>query len=76
MTHEELLAGVVREWAEREWPGESAAAQAAAAVALRCYAGGASVSEACQQARCFAESWARHPSHWPVPRDQHMLVAS
>lgn len=76
MTHELLLAGLVRDWASGVVPGEPAAANAAAAVALRCYAGGASVSEACREARRFVECWARHPAHQPVDREQRLRIAS
>ncbi len=76
MTHEVLLAGVVREWTGNALPGQPAAADAAAGLALRCYAGGASVREACQEVRRFVESWAQHPSNQPVVRDEQLLVAS
>lgn len=76
MTHELLLAGLVRDWASGAVPGEPAAADAAVVVALRCHAGGASVREACREARRFVECWTRHPSHPPVDREQQRPIAS
>lgn len=76
MSHEVLLVGLIREWTEGVLPGQPAAADAAAGVALRCYAGGASVSESCREARRFVGSWAHHPSHQPAPRGEQLLVAS
>jgi hypothetical protein len=43
-------------------PGEPGAANTASAAALRAYAGGASISEACIEARRVVGSWSRHPS--------------
>ena len=74
MTNELLLAGLVREWLEDLLPGEPAAADGAVDVAMRRYAGGASVSDACQDARAFARSWARHPSHQRSRREQALRI--
>lgn len=63
MTDEVLVADLARRWADRLAPGDGAAAERAVALALRCYEGGASINEAAQEARRFAGSWARHPSH-------------
>ncbi|HEX4819527.1 MAG TPA: hypothetical protein VFV00_04925 [Acidimicrobiales bacterium] len=63
METEFIIADTVRRWAHEVLPEEPAAGEAAAALAIRCYMGGASVAEACQEARHFVESWSRHPSH-------------
>jgi len=63
MEPELVIAEVVREWALHALPDDTNAADAAAALAVRCYSGGASVGEACQEARRFVGSWSRHPSH-------------
>ena len=76
MSNELLLAGAVREWAEKVWPGEPAAAEGAVTVAMRCYAGGASVSEACREARGFLRGWARHPSHARFNQEETLGIAS
>jgi hypothetical protein len=60
MTHELLLAGLVQEWVREAPPDERIAAERAAGLAARYYAGGASVSEACWEARRFVRSWTRH----------------
>jgi hypothetical protein len=76
VTHELLLARLVREWVEDVLPGEQLAADGAANVAVQRYAGGASVSEACRCARGFAESWGRHPSHRRVgAREPHSIAS-
>lgn len=76
MANELLLAGVVREWAEGAWPGDSDAADGAVSVAIGCYAGGASVSEACREARGFLRGWARHPSHARLNGEEPLPIAS
>ena len=58
-----FIAHMVRNWACRVLPEEPAVADAAVMVAIRAYAGGASISEACDEGRKFMGSWARHPSH-------------
>lgn len=61
--HAELvLDRAVRDWVEQVLPGEPGAANAAAAVALRAFVGGASVSESCIEARHLVGSWCQHPS--------------
>ena len=63
MTTELIIADVVRRWTSEVLPDAPEAADAAATLAVRWYSGGASVSEACQEARRFVGSWSRHPSH-------------
>lgn len=76
MTDELLVADLVREWADRVVPGDRAAADGGAAVAVRSYAGGASVSEATSEGQRFVESWARHPSHQHAPSVRSVHLAS
>lgn len=66
MSEELLLASMARQWAARALPAAPWAAEAAERVALRAYANGASVSEACREARRLVAAWARHPSHPPA----------
>lgn len=76
MTSENTLAEVVRTWAKEMLPGQPAAADAAAAVARQAFVEGASVSDACQAARTFLQSWSSHPAHWvPVHADHFRLVS-
>jgi len=75
MTCEELLMELVRSWVEDALPGDTEAAEDAAAVALRAYAGGASVSEACAEARRLVVSWSRHPSQGGAVRPLLRLVS-
>jgi hypothetical protein len=63
MENDRGLARSIRSWTEMTVPGESDLADAAVSLALRCYAAGASVSEATEMARLFVASWCRHPSH-------------
>ncbi len=58
MMDEVMIAGVVLAWAEQLYPGQPDAAEGAVEAAIRGYAGGASVSEACREARGFLEHWA------------------
>jgi hypothetical protein len=67
MSAELILEGTVRSWVDQVLPGEPGAADAAAAVAILAFSGGASVSEACIEARRLVGSWSRHPSR-PVHR--------
>ena len=62
-TPELMVADSVHRWVDDVLPGDSAAADAAVGLAVRSYAGGASVREACEEARRFVGSWSRHPSH-------------
>jgi hypothetical protein len=59
---EGVLAEQVRAWADQMAPGVTGLADAAVIRALTCYAGGASVSEACREARRLVGSWLHHPS--------------
>ena len=63
MTGDVMIADVVRQWVAQLLPERPDVADAAASVAARAYEGGASVSEACQEAQRFVGSWTRHPSH-------------
>ena len=58
-----IIAGMVRDWVARALPNDRAAADVAAAYAVHAYTQGASVSEACEEARRLIGSWIRHPSH-------------
>lgn len=58
------LAGSVWDWTQQHCPDDPRAAQMAVSVALSSYADGASVAEACEQARAFAASWSHHPAHF------------
>jgi len=62
MNPELVMADMVRHWVGHVLPGQPGAADRAVAIALRCYEGGASVAEACEEARRFIGSWMRHPS--------------
>ena len=62
MCAELTLAETVTAWVERSLPGDEEAVQAAVALALRSYAGGASVGESCELARRLIASWSHHPS--------------
>ena len=62
LTNERLLDEVVQKWADLMLPGEARAADIAAQIARERYSHGASVTEACRQARTFLGSWSRHPS--------------
>ena len=75
MTNELVLAEVVRTWVKLELPGEPGAADRAAVVAQASYARGASIDEACRQARAFVGSWVRHPAHRGVGRDVVVRLA-
>jgi hypothetical protein len=66
MSAELFLAEQVQYWVERVAPGERLLADAAVAKALASYGAGASVSEACREARRLVESRLRHPSSTPV----------
>jgi hypothetical protein len=60
-----VLAGQVKSWVEKVAPGERQLCEAAMARALASYAGGASVSEACEEARRLVACRMRHPSFSP-----------
>ncbi|HVX22176.1 MAG TPA: hypothetical protein VHB02_12560 [Acidimicrobiales bacterium] len=63
MTNDVVLAEVVRRWIRQELPGDFGAADRGAMIARVAYAEGASVTEACERAQEFVESWSRHPAH-------------
>ena len=73
---EGVLAEQVRTWADQVAPGVPGLADAAVARALMCYAGGASVSEACREARRLLGSWLRHPSRGRRCERKGMPIAS
>ncbi|HET6964832.1 MAG TPA: hypothetical protein VFH58_08665 [Acidimicrobiales bacterium] len=60
---EVILANAVRDWAERVAPGDERTVRAAVETAMYLFASGASVSEACEEARVMVQSRLRHPSH-------------
>ena len=76
MSAELVLAEQVQSWVERVVPGDRWLADAAVARALTSFAGGASVSEACQEARRLVESRLRHPSSPPTPGYNGLAAAS
>jgi hypothetical protein len=76
MTSEQVLAKVVREWANQELPGEPGAADRAAGLAAACYADNASITQACAEARGFVGSWIRHPAHAKVGRGLNLKLVS
>ena len=61
MDYEIVLAGAVWDWTKQQCLNESRVAEDAVVVALGSFAGGASVSEACEQARSFVTNWDKHP---------------
>lgn len=69
-----ILANAVRKWAEATAPGEDSIIRAAVGTALYYFASGASVSEACEEARSQVLSRLHHPSH--QPRDSQLAAAS
>lgn len=73
MTNESTLADVVWAWASEVLPGHGAAADGAAAVARQAFREGATVTEACQAARSFLQSWANHPAHWVTDGDLRLV---
>jgi len=70
------LAGWVREWAGEQCPGEPRVSDMAVSVALNTYFGGASVAEACEQARSFVVSRTLHPAHRGIRPVAALSVAS
>ena len=59
---EHVVERAVRTWAARTLPGEPVVVERATNLALISYAAGASMHEACAEARTFVDCWARHPS--------------
>ena len=66
MSAELVLAEQVQWWVERVAPGRRRLAEAAVAEALTRFAGGASVSEACEEARRLVDSRLRLLSSDPA----------
>lgn len=62
MANESVLNEVVRAWGAQQPDCDSSAAEGAALIAASSYAGGASVTEACEAARSYLRSWAAHPA--------------
>ena len=73
MSNESTLAEVVWAWAVEMLPGHRTAADGAAAVARQAFHEGASITEACQLARSYLQSWANHPAHWVADRDLRLV---
>ncbi len=73
MTNETALAEVVRAWAAGMLPGEPDAADSAAEMAREAFRHGATVTEACQLARSFLESWSNHPAHLESDRGLRLV---
>jgi hypothetical protein len=63
VNEEAVLAEMIRSWVTEQLPGEPAAADRAAFVAVAAHRHGEDLSDACQEARRFVKSWADHPSH-------------
>jgi hypothetical protein len=76
MTNEQILAEVVRAWAEELVPGDGDVSRHAERIALEWFRQGATVSEACRQAGVFVDSWLRHPAHWSGDRYGGLRLAS
>ena len=76
MDVELALAGSVWEWSRQRCPDDPHVAEKAVAVALSCYVGGASVAEACEQARAFVASWAHHPARMERAHAGSLRLAS
>ncbi len=76
MSAELILAEQVLYWVARVAPGDRLLADAAVAKALTSYASGASVSEACREARRLVESRLRHPSSPPISAPKSLAAVS
>jgi hypothetical protein len=61
--NEVVLSGMVRAWTHRQITDDKVANRAVE-IALSTYAGGASIAEACEEARRFVLGWIHHPSRW------------
>jgi hypothetical protein len=61
LTLELVLAKTMKSWAEQEFPGDKQAADLAVFLALRAFCGGASVSEACREARAAVTNKSQSP---------------
>jgi hypothetical protein len=62
VTDEKLLVSMVQTWGAELFPDDPQVGRRAAALALSAYMGGASLSEACREARVFLAGRARHPA--------------
>lgn len=69
-SHDTVISDMVRRWALERLPGDPEVAAAAGRVAQRAYAGGASVHDACEEARFLVEGvrW------FPVLRPGHVAT--
>lgn len=76
MDCEIAIARFAREWGLQQCPDEPRVAEIAVVVALNCFAGGASVAEACEQARAFVSSWVHHPAHVWTQQGSRCSLAS
>jgi hypothetical protein len=63
LTLELVLAKTIKSWAEREFPGDKKAADLAVFIAFRAFCGGASVSEACREARAAVMDKSQRPRY-------------
>ena len=76
MDVELALAVAVWDWTKGGCPDEPGVAENAVVLALRSYAGGASVAKASEQAHAFVSSWVHHPAHRSAPQTDRFLLAS
>ena len=76
MDVELALAGSVRDWTREHCPEDPHVVGRAVAMALTSYAGGASVAEACEQARAFVASWVHHPARVEAAHKEQRRLAS
>lgn len=76
MVDELVIIGDVRAWSEQVVPDDGPAADRAAVMAIRAYAAGASVGEACRMGREYLASRARHPSRRPGPAVGRLALVS
>jgi hypothetical protein len=73
---EVALAEAVRDWTRECCPGEPSVSERAVAVALDSFVGGASVAEACEQARSYVRAWVYHPAHSGYLLNSRLPLAS
>ncbi len=76
MDVEFALAGSVWDWTRQHCPDDPHVAERAVAIAMSSYAGGASVAEACEQARAFVASWVHHPARVEAAHKEQRRLAS
>ena len=72
VTSELLIMDYVQQIATELLPRDPRAVSRVADLAITSYAGGASVSEACRDARCALRSMARHPTRQPATGPFHI----